>query len=185
MAVSALVGKTIGAGQPERAMRITRISLLLAMAYMGTLAVIYFIWRRELIGLFNDTPAVVAIAAPLMICSVVFQLFDAAGITYHSALRGAGDTLWASIMFVVTHWLIVIGGGYAMAWWMPSLGSLGPWIAASGLIILCSLLLGIRWHSLAWMKIDLFKHDQGEIAPPAATPDAPEQAASEPLTSWS
>jgi len=160
MALTSLVGKSIGQGNPQRAVRQTRIALLLCCGYMGLMALIFLIWRRELIGFFNDTPTVVAVGTGVMICAAIFQVFDAMGIVYTSSLRGAGDTLWPSLMFIVSHWLILIGGGFAIAAFAPGLGSLGPWIAATGLLILCGLLLWWRWHARAWMKIDIFRHDR-------------------------
>jgi len=77
------------------------------------------VWRRELIGFFSDNPEIVAIGAGVMICAAVFQVFDGMGIIYTNALRGAGDTLWPSVMFVVSHWLILIGGGYCIARYAP------------------------------------------------------------------
>ncbi|MHC4067182.1 MAG: MATE family efflux transporter, partial [Planctomycetota bacterium] len=160
MAVTSLVGRAIGQGDPQRAIRQTRVTLMIVGVYMGGLACAFLIWRRELIALFNDAPEIVAIGAGVMVCAAVFQLFDAMGIIYTSALRGAGDTLWPSAMFVVSHWVILIGGGYVMAVFAPGLASLGPWIAATTLLILCGLLLWWRWHGRTWMKIDIFGRDE-------------------------
>jgi hypothetical protein len=62
-------------------------------------------------------------------------------------------------VFVVAHWVIIIGGGFAMAELYPQLGSVGPWIAASLLIIVISIHLWWRWQQKEWMNIDVFKYD--------------------------
>jgi MATE family multidrug resistance protein len=155
-AVSALVGKSIGAGDFQRAIREARFATLLTLAYMGSLAVIWVVFRKELIGWLSHDPEVIRIGAAIMICSAVFQLFDAVGLTYSGALRGAGDTLVPSIFFIISHWLIIVGGGWFMAETYPEWGSVGPWTMASGLIIVASVFLWFRWHSRKWMKIDLF-----------------------------
>jgi MATE family multidrug resistance protein len=154
-AVTALVGRSIGAGDHERAMRETRFATILTLVYMGALAVVYVVFRRPLIALFNDDPLVVDVGGGIMICAAVFQLFDAIGITYGAALRGAGDTLVPSIFFVISHWLILVGGGWFIASRYPQWGSLGPWLTASGLIIVASLFLIWRWHGKAWLRIRL------------------------------
>jgi hypothetical protein len=61
-----------------------------------------------------------------------------------------------SVFFIVSHWLIIIGGGWWIATTFPQLGSLGPWIAASLLIGVTAVFLWWRWHGGAWMRIDLF-----------------------------
>lgn len=159
-AVSALVGKSIGARDFQRAIRETRFATMLTLAYMGSLAVIWIVFRKELIGWLSDDPEVIRIGAAIMICSAVFQLFDAIGLTYSGALRGAGDTLVPSIFFIVSHWVIIVGGGWFIARTYPEWGSVGPWVMASGLIILASLFLWWRWHSRAWTRINLFDHGQ-------------------------
>ncbi|UCF32592.1 MAG: MATE family efflux transporter [Phycisphaerales bacterium] len=173
IALTALVGKSIGAGQPRRAVRETRIALAMTVGYMGTLSLIYFLFRRTLIGWFNDDPEIIRIGAQVMVCAAVFQLFDAAGITYNSALRGAGDTFWPSMIYIGCTWGILMGGGYLIIQLLPEMGSLGPWLAASILIIVAASLLWWRWHSRAWMRINLFKGEDGR---PGASSDAEERA---------
>jgi len=156
-ALSALVGKSIGEGDPKRAMRETRFAAFVTSAYMGLLAVIYTVFGHALIALFNASPEVCEIGAKVMICASAFQLFDALGITYGSALRGAGDTFVPSVFFIVSHWIIVVGGGWWVATAYPQLGSIGPWIAGAVLIVVSSLFLWWRWNGRAWMRIDLFR----------------------------
>lgn len=156
-ALTALVGKSIGAGDPKRAIREARVASMITLGYMGALSVLYWLQGPALIALFNSDPEVVRIGASVMLCAAVFQLFDAVGITYSSALRGAGDTFVPSIFFIISHWLIVIGGGWFIADRYPELGSLGPWLAASALIVITTIFLWWRWHSRAWMKMTIFR----------------------------
>ncbi|MCP4249046.1 MAG: MATE family efflux transporter, partial [bacterium] len=160
MALTSLVGKSIGQNDPQRAVRQTRTTLSICGVYMAALSLVFVLFRRELIGLFNDDPEIVAVGAGLMICAAAFQVFDAMGIIYTSALRGAGDTTWPALLFVISHWVILIGGGGAMAFLAPELGRVGPWMAATILLIFWGLRLWWRWRVGAWKKIDLFKHDQ-------------------------
>ncbi len=155
-ALSSLVGKSIGEGQPQRAVREARSVAVITLLYMGTLSVVYSLFGADLIGLGSADPAVISVGRGVMICMAVFQLFDALGITYGAALRGAGDTFVPSMFFVVSHWVIIVGGGWWVARTYPQWGSIGPWIAATTLITVCSLFLWWRWHGRAWMRIDLF-----------------------------
>ncbi|GJM26247.1 MAG: MATE family efflux transporter [Phycisphaerae bacterium] len=156
IALSSLVGKAVGQGNPKLAMRYAKFAVLILVVYMGTLSIIYLQFRRELVGWFNDDPQVIDIAARIMICAVIFQVSDALGITYNSALRGAGDTFWPAMLYVISHWVIVIGGGWAIATLKPEWGSIGPWSAATFLLLFLSAALWWRWSSGAWQKINIF-----------------------------
>lgn len=155
-ALTSLVGKAIGQGDSNRALRLTRISIGIAFLYIAALSVLYVVRREALVRLFSEDDAVVAIGMNIMICLAVFQLFDVLGTTYYHALRGAGDTTWPMLMYVVSHWCVVIGGGYVVVTLKPELGGLGPWIVATVLISLTGVLLRWRWASRAWMKMDIF-----------------------------
>jgi MATE family, multidrug efflux pump len=155
-ALTALVGKSIGSGDHDRATREVRMAAWITATYMGGLSIIYGFFGPELVGFFNADPEVMRIGGSIMICAAVFQLFDALGITYSSALRGAGDTFVPAIFFIVSTWLIIVGGGWYMATYHRELGSLGPWLAGSTLIIVTAIFLWWRWHSGAWRKIDIF-----------------------------
>ncbi len=180
-ALTALVGKSIGAGQPQRAIRETRFAILITLAYMGSLSLIYALLGGRLIALFNADPAIVKIGATIMICAASFQLFDAIGITYTSGLRGAGDTFIPSMVFIISNWVILVGGGWLIATMRPELGSLGPWIAAAVLIAFTGVFMWWRWHSRAWMKIDLFQpspSEEGSDVPLKGNGDASSAAVS-------
>ena len=155
--LTALVGKSIGAGNPDRAIREARIATLITLCYMGSLSLLYWLAGPQLIRLFNVDPEVVRIGTTIMICAAVFQLFDGIAICYNSALRGAGDTFVPSMFFIISNWVIIVGGGWFVAETFPNLGCLGPWLAASLLIIITGVFLWWRWHSRAWMRINLFK----------------------------
>jgi len=155
-ALTALVGKSIGAGYPQRAIRETRLTIVLTLCYMGLLSFVYGLAGGWLVSFFSSDPIVLKIGADIMICVAAFQLFDALGITYMAALRGAGDTAIPAAVLFVGNWTIIIGGGWLAAIWFPELGSLGPWIAASGLIAIAGGFLWWRWNSRTWMRINIF-----------------------------
>ncbi len=168
IALSSLVGKSVGAGDKDRAVRVTRISTAILVSYLLTLSIVYLVFRRELIGWWNPDPAVIEIGASIMICAAVFQVFDGLGILYNSALRGAGDTFWPALMVGVSHWVFVIGGGWLAVTLAPQWGAVGPWIAATCLLVFLGFIMWYRWNSGAWRKLDILKPKAGEHdAPPS------------------
>ncbi len=178
VAVSSLVGKYIGAGQPDVAVARARLGLALAAAYMTTCAVIFFVFRYELIGWFvagrdlaeGQAAEIIAIGGKLMICAAVFQSIDAFGITYTGALRGAGDTVWPGVVTIVYSWLFIVAGGWIIAVVWPQLQSVGPWIAASAYVIMYGITMSLRFEAGRWRSIRLLEHrpqDAGVCVEPA------------------
>ncbi|MCK4658870.1 MAG: MATE family efflux transporter [Phycisphaerae bacterium] len=164
IAVTSLVGEAIGRGDRKEAIRLTRITVLLTGGYAGFFSLVYLCLGGWLMSLLSDIPEVIRIGTGVLVCAAAFQLLDGVGIAYEGALRGAGDTFWPSILFVISHWLILIGGGSTMAYWKPQWGSLGPWIAAATLLVFIGLAMWWRWQSGKWMSIDLFKGQRQGIA---------------------
>ena len=164
-ALTAVVGRSIGAGDPQRAILETRYAVFITLTFLGSLSLAYGFFGRNLIALFNDEPDIVRIGGGIMICAAVFQLFDALGITFESALRGAGDTFVPAMFFVISGWVVIVGGGWVVVTTCPQLGSLGPWLTASGLIVITGMFLWWRWHGRAWMKINLLTDTVAEPEP--------------------
>lgn len=156
-AVTAQVGKCMGAGRPDLAQHRAYLGLVINMGYMGLCAVFFVLFRREAIALFaepdmlpNRRAELLSVGAGVMIAASIFQLFDALGITISSALRGAGDTVWPGAITVALAWSCLVAGGTYLAFRQPQFGSLGPWAAASAYIILLGVALYVRFLRGKW-----------------------------------
>lgn len=187
VAATSLVGKYIGAGDPDRAQHRARVGLGVALTYMTTCAAVFFFARHQLVGVFiggDATPEqaahIMAIGAKLMICAAVFQTVDALGIVYTGALRGAGDTVWPGVMTMLLSWTFIVLGGWLLIRFAPGLESIGPWIAASAYVIIYGIAMAWRFESGRWRRIRLLddaEHDAAVHAPigpsaPAGSADA-------------
>lgn len=167
VATTSLVGKYIGAGQPDVAAARCRLALKISILYMTVCAVVFFVFRRELISLFvggtDLDPAraaeIIEIGAKLMICAAVFQTIDAFGIVYTGGLRGGGDTVWPGIMTIIYGWLFIVGVGWLFAEFWPSIESVGPWIGASIYVILYGITMAWRFESGRWRSIQLLESE--------------------------
>lgn len=158
-AVTAIVGKCLGAGRPDIAKQRAWLGIRCAMVYMGVCAVVMLAFRHQLAWLFIEgetspekAAEIVAAAGNVMIVAAVFQVFDGLGITIVGVLRGAGDTLWPGLMTVVLSWTCIVGGGWAMTVLAPQLGVVGPWMGAGFYIVTLGAFLGWRFASGAWTK---------------------------------
>jgi MATE family multidrug resistance protein len=116
---------------------------------------LFFIFRRHLIELFSDDPKVIAIGATMLIFAAIYQLFDAMYIVYYGALRGAGDTFVPAVATAVLCWSITVGGGYAVARYLPQFGPAGPWTLATTYGAILGLFISLRFARGGWRRIHL------------------------------
>lgn len=153
VAVTALVGRSIGMGRPDLAVARANLGFKVTGAYMVTCGILFFVFRRQLIGLFTSDPQVLATGATLLIFAAVYQLFDAMYIIYNGALRGAGDTLVPALLTTVLCWTITVLGGRFVATARPQWGAIGPWIAATayGMILGGFIVSRFLWGK--WMRL--------------------------------
>ncbi len=180
IALTAIVGKYIGAKRIDIAVKRAWLGLGMTVIYMSLCAGVFVIFRHWLVGLFTGeeydpatTEQIIAIGSKLLILAAMFQLFDAIAISLSGVLRGAGDTVWPGVVTMILSWGIIVGGGWYFVAYHEDLGSLGPWIAAAAYIIALSIALFIRFLGGKWkhMKI-LREHEADEAGLAGALPDA-------------
>ncbi|MBN1803823.1 MAG: MATE family efflux transporter [Sedimentisphaerales bacterium] len=157
-ALTAAVGKTIGEGQKKMAIKQTRVCLKVSLIYMGLVSICFIIFRNALMAFWSSDEKVIEIGINLMILSAFYQTFHATRTIYSGSLRGAGDTVWLAVVSTIGAVFILGLGGWLIARFLPSLGALGPWFAATLSIIAGGLANRWRFKSKRWMDIDLFKH---------------------------
>ncbi len=174
-AVTALVARYLGAGQPDVSEHRAHLSFKIALVYMLGCGVFYLVFRNDLMHLFANDPEVIALGGGLLIVCAIFQVFDAMFIIYIGALRGVKDTFWPSIVQIALCWGIVVGGGFAVAELKPEWGIYGPW--SMGIIygIILGFYLMLRFRSGRWKKM------QPETPAAAGVFDASMAAAVEPI----
>lgn len=163
MAVSTAVGKAVGQGHPPLARRITWLGTAINVAYMSLMALLFILCGELFMRFISPDPAVIRLGTRLFVFAAVFQFFDAIAITHSCALRGAGDTMWSSIVGATEVWIILIGGGALIAWLRPDLGSAGPWAFAAAFVIVIGITLYLRWWWGRWEHLDVIGRE--ELAP--------------------
>lgn len=154
-AVTALVGRYIGMGRHDIAEQRANLGFNVTAVYMVTCGLVFFVFRRELIGLFNPTPSVLAMGTLLMIYAAIYQFFDAMYIIYNGALRGAGDTAVPAFVTAGLCWSITVVGGWLVAVYLPQFGVAGPWTAATVYGIILGFWMVARFKAGRWKQIRL------------------------------
>lgn len=156
MALTSLVGHAIGLGKPDLAARRATAAMLMTCTYMGAIGLLFWLARAPLMRLMSPDPDVIAFGSVALIWAAVFQVFDGLGITYSSALRGAGDTRWPAGAFLVCCWGIFVLGGWMVTRFARSMGFNGPWLMCTIYIAVLGVLLWWRFERGHWRRIKLF-----------------------------
>ena len=164
-ALTAAVGKSIGKENKQTAIKQTAISLKVAVTYMVSMGICFFVFRKSIMHFWSPDPDVIRIGTKILVCAAIFQLFDAILIIYGDALRGAGDTFFLAIMEITAAAVFLGLGGLFMVKCFPQLGALGPWIAAVVKIVFGAVANTWRFKTNKWMNIDIFKHRPVGVAP--------------------
>ncbi len=164
VAVTATVGKSMGMRRPDMATQRMYTGLKVALCYMGTCGLLFFLLREQMIGLFieettpeADRALLIRLGSGMLIATACFQLFDAVAMIVNGALRGAGDTIWPGVATMILSWTIIVGGGDLMVRFAPQLESIGPWIAAALYIAALCCAFYARFLSGRWKTMDLVK----------------------------
>jgi MATE family multidrug resistance protein len=186
VAINSIVGKYIGAGKPEVAVSRARVGAGLALIYMSVCAIIFVVFRNELMSWFvngssytaQEQEEIVRLGSNMLILVALFQTIDALGIVYTGALRGAGDTVWPGMITAIYSWVFIVGGGWIAITYFPETGSIGPWIAAATYVILIGITMVVRFERCGWRSIDLLGNKErieaGRAAPLTIGPPSQE-----------
>ncbi len=154
--LTALVGRYIGQGDYRAAKRRAYLGMACACCYMTLMGVVFYIFRRPLIGLFRHEPAVIAAGSLILTYIPLFQFADAFGIVSAGALKGAGDTRFPAVAQIVFAWLFFLPLVFVLG--NPHVGGLrGAWTAATIYIWVYDLVLLWRFVGERWRKINIFE----------------------------
>ncbi|HUU42575.1 MAG TPA: MATE family efflux transporter [Planctomycetota bacterium] len=156
IATTALVGQNIGRRDFDTARARTRTTLAMGMGYMFLMGVVFFVFRRELVGFIREEPEIIDMGAQAMILAAFFQTFDAMGIILSSALKGAGDTRFPAMMSILFGWVIFLPASLVMTR-VLDWGIVGAWGGATVYICALGVTLYWRWKRNTWEKIDIFR----------------------------
>lgn len=144
-AASIRVGIAVGR-QDIRGIRMAGFSsIMLSCLVMGIFGIIFVSFRYFLPSLYIDDPAVIDVAASLLIIAALFQLSDGTQAVGIGALRGIADTRIPMFITFFAYWVIGLPGGYFLGFTMR-LGVEGVWIALLLALTASAILLTIRFN---------------------------------------
>lgn len=153
IAIMSLTGRSVGAGDLSRAGEVIVSGFMLAVGYAGTLAVLFVVFRLELVSVFaepgGDFAAVREIGSRMMLGMATYLVADGLILVSSGVLRGAGDTRWLMIASISIHLAMLLAQLVVILWWqVPALTSWWVFVATLMINALVYLwrVLGSRWR---------------------------------------
>ena len=160
MATTTLVGQNIGAGKLERAERTTFVASLIAFFLPLGAGAIMFVFAEPLATFFvPKSPPVIAECA--LFIRIMSFTFGGIGLQHviTGALRGAGNTLAAMVLSLVSAWVIQFPLAFILSR-HTSLGARGIWWAHPISIVISATICVLWFLSGDWKRTRLLEDEK-------------------------
>ena len=155
--VTSLVGRYMGAGDPDTAHRATMSGLKMGLVYSAMILILFMVFPAHLVEVFRpaEMDSVFTDAQLLAVFMIrvasIYVLVEAMIVVFIGALRGAGDTFWAMFISVLLHWVLVLVLFIIMKVLGASLRT--GWTVLVGIFFAFSFLIYLRYNSGHWREI--------------------------------
>ena len=152
VAAVALIGRSLGERNPEKARRYGSICQRIGMAISIVISVVLLFGGRSLFSLFFDDPKILEIGVMLCRYLLVIDIFQISQVIYAGALRGAGDVRYtmfgalisAAIIRTVVTWLFTS---------VFHLGLTGIWLGVLADQVSRFALFSVRFRKGKWVEL--------------------------------
>ena len=154
----------LGAQRPQEAWYTVKIGTVFNVFIAAIFAIVFVIYRTELIQLFSNDAEVISLAVVLLLFGAAFQLADSLQVAVMCALRAYHDTSSPPKYQFVAFWVfgLPLGVGLAFFDWWPGLeGAKGMWAAMIVSLFAVGFMLLWRLNKLVKDEFDIeqFKVD--------------------------
>ncbi len=160
MGTAIVVGRLVGAGRPEEALRRTVDSLKWAVAVTVGVDLAVILVREPLLGQFTLNAEVVALASQVLVLSLLLESGRSFNLVLVTSLRAAGDARFTVYMALLSMVCMSLPLGYMLVFHFH-LGLPGIWLAIAADEWTRGLVFWFRWKGRAWER-------QSLVAPQAA-----------------
>lgn len=147
MAASIRVGHLLGENKPLQAKKAVLGGLGIGITIACVTATMTVLARTYISSLYSIDPAVIDLAASLMLLAAMFQFSDAIQVISGCALRGYKDTTAMFYITFIAYWLIGLPIGCILAltdWLRPPMSAAGFWIGFICGLTSAAIMLGLR-----------------------------------------
>lgn len=151
-ATQTLVSESIGRDDIAGAKAFARTASRLCMLLMGAMGILFVLFPRIILQVFTVNAEIVAAGiVPLRILGFV-QVVDAIGMTYHGALRGAGDNVFPAVAEIIMMWAFFLPAVYVSGIYL-GWGVNASWVALAIYIAAYAIMAYFRFHYGPWKRI--------------------------------
>ncbi|RUA34397.1 MAG: MATE family efflux transporter [Bacteroidetes bacterium] len=119
---------------------------LMAIFFMAFTGLIFMVFNHLLPTFYTSDPAVISIAASLLIIAALFQLSDGIQVVGLGALRGMGDVKLPTLVTFMAYWVIGLPSGYLLAF-VLDFGEQGVWYGLLIGLSVTAIILFIRFNN--------------------------------------
>ena len=151
-AVQTLVSKNLGQKRIREAKATTEEATTLCLAMMGGLGILFMAIPGYILRLFTPDATIIQTAIPPLRLLGVVQFFDAIGMVYHGALRGAGDNTFLAAADLILMWVMLLPVTYFAGVYLDY-GIMGAWFPLAIYIAGYALMAYLRFRYGPWSKI--------------------------------
>ncbi len=155
------VGYRLGEGSVEGARIAAYAAIAVGIVMACCTALFTATFREQIALLYNDSPAVVAMASHLMLLAAIYQISDSVQVIGSGILRGYKDT--RSIFFItfIAYWILGLPSGYLLALTdilVPAMGPSGFWIGFIIGLTFAAIMMAMRMRWLQRQPAALILH---------------------------
>ncbi len=159
--VTSLVGRYMGAGDPDTAHKATMSGIKTGFLYSALCFLLFFLIPEPLVRMFkpNETVEIFEQAVPIAVMmlriATLYILAESVMISFVGALRGAGDTYWAMRSSVILHWLFV-----PIIWVSFNVfhfSAITGWIILVSFILIFCLVFAWRYYKGKWRTLKVIE----------------------------
>ena len=154
MAASVLIGQNLGANNPRRAEKIGWKIALTGVVLMSLMALIIFVWAKDVASAISKDPAVIEETAHYLRINMLSEPFMALSVALAGGLQGAGDTKGTMWVIIIAMWMIRLPLAYFLAIILNH-GAFGVWVAMVASMNVQGILMALRFHRGRWKELRL------------------------------
>ncbi len=162
VAVTAMVGQHMGAGDQEGARKSTMLALRVGYSY-ALIMMLLFVFGAPLLvrvfagGMSGEDAALLELSEAMLRLAAIYTLADITQLVFAGALRGAGDTKAVMFISVIIHWIMAVTVVVLVR--VLELPPLAIWGFFIGFVIVLGLSIFLRFQSGKWRQFSVIDEE--------------------------
>ena len=146
---SIMVGRGCGMGEMDFVDKMYRQNLKIVLLTNFTISLVMALAGSSLLKIYTTNESIIAIGAGVFFIDIAVELGRGMNHLGQFGLNATGDTMYTTVVSVISCWACSIGLGYVLAIELD-LGVYGIWIAAAADELFRGILYQLRWRNGRW-----------------------------------